>query len=348
MRVLVELSGEHPTLPEAEVRAVARGELGEVERDGRVLLAEASRDVPWARLGLSHAVGRHLGTVRFEDAGGDVEAAVEALCEQAGGWTDVESPFAVRFTDHRPTDDQDGEARAPLDARKVPERLGQALSAAGRTVDLERPESTVRVVATTRALHAHRLLHDVDRGAFEARRSHLRPFAHPTSLHPRLARAVVNLARPARGVLDPFVGTGGLVLEAALMGVPAVAGDADPAMVRGARSNLAHVAGDAAGRVGLYVGDVRALPLRPGAVDAVVADPPYGRAAASHGGPAEDLQAALLVGAAELLAPGDRLVVVLPRGLTEDEAQDAGWGLEEVHGAYVHRSLTRHVTVLVM
>lgn len=346
MRVLVELSGEHPTLPEAEVRAVAGGDLGEVERDGRVLLAEAPPHVPWARLALSHAVGRHLGTVCFEDVGGGADAAVEAICDQAGGWTDVESPFAVRFTDHGPTDD--GEVgRAPLDARKVSERLGQALSAAGRTVDLDRPESTVRVVATDRALHAHRLLHDVDRGAFEARRSHLRPFAHPTSLHPRLARAVVNLARPVRGVLDPFVGTGGLVLEAALMGVPAVAGDADPAMVRGTRANLAHVGADAAGRVGLYVGDVRALPLRPGSVDAVVADPPYGRAAAAHGGPAEDLQAALLDGAADLLDAGDRLVVVLPEGLTEDEARDAGWGLEEVHGAYVHRSLTRHVTVLV-
>lgn len=328
MRVLVELSGEHPTLPEAEVRAVAG--LEDAARDGRVLIGEAPDAAPWERLALSHAVGRHLASAP------DLDALVDAATSDAR-FDGVESPFAVRVTAHG----------GDWHPRRIADRLGQALAAGGRrTVDLQRPESTVRVVGTEDALHAHRLLHDVDRSAFEARRSHLRPFFQPTSLHPRLARAVVNLARPRRRLLDPFCGTGGLVLEAALMGVPAVGGDADPAMVAGTRRNLAHHGG--AGGVGLYVGDARALPLARGAVDAVVADPPYGRAAASHGGDPKALQAELLSEAADLLATGDRLVAVLPDPPDPGRAEAAGWRLAGLHAVRVHKSLTRHVAVLVM
>ncbi len=56
--------------------------------------------------------------------------------------------------------------------------------------------------------------HRVARARLEARKVTHRPFSLPISLHPKLARALVNLARvPMGGVLlDPFCGTGGILL----------------------------------------------------------------------------------------------------------------------------------------
>src|SRR5207245_1715269 len=69
-----------------------------------------------------------------------------------------------------------------------------------------------------------RVLHRVDRSRLEATKVANRPFSLPISLHPKFARALVNLARvPMAGtVLDPFCGTGGVLLEAAELGLRGV------------------------------------------------------------------------------------------------------------------------------
>ena len=77
-------------------------------------------------------------------------------------------------------------------------------------------------------------------GGFESRKSHLRPFPHPSSLHPKLARAFVNISGVKDGetLLDPFCGTGGFLIEAGLMGVDVVGYDISKNMVKGCISNL--------------------------------------------------------------------------------------------------------------
>lgn len=313
MRYVLELSGEHPTLPEAEARAVLAP--SRVHRDDRVLLADAAKEAPAHRLALSHVVGRHL-------ASGDT---LEEVISQAEGWDAVGSPFAVRVN----------VLTGSWDREAILDRVGAALGK-GRTVDLEDPRYVVRVVGARR-LHVHLLLHDVDRTAMDRRRSTRRPFFRPTSLHPRIARALVNLARPGRRVLDPFSGTGGIVLEAALMGLSATGVDVDPAVVAGARENADHFEAD----VDLLVGDVRDLPVRAG-IDAVVTDPPYGRSTGTGGAMLDELREALFDGAGLLLSPGRRLVVVQ----TGPREAPPGWELLSRHGIRVHRSLTRHVHVL--
>ncbi|NIP34812.1 MAG: methyltransferase domain-containing protein, partial [Thermoplasmata archaeon] len=81
-----------------------------------------------------------------------------------------------------------------------------------------------------------------------------RPFSHPISLHPKYARAMVNLAKVPLGgrILDPFCGTGGVLIEAALLGYEPLGSDIDPRMVEGSRRNL-----EAMGlQAGLEVADV--------------------------------------------------------------------------------------------
>lgn len=75
---------------------------------------------------------------------------------------------------------------------------------------------------------------------FESRKAHLRPEPHPTSMHPRLARAVVNLTGISKGetLLDPMCGSGGILIEAGLMGIKTIGYDIDKVVLRKAEINL--------------------------------------------------------------------------------------------------------------
>ena len=77
---------------------------------------------------------------------------------------------------------------------------------------------------------------------FESRKSHLRPFPHPSSLHPKVARALVNLTgiKEREILLDPFCGTGGFLIESGLMGIKSIGYDINKIMINGCIENLKH------------------------------------------------------------------------------------------------------------
>ena len=76
---------------------------------------------------------------------------------------------------------------------------------------------------------------------FEARKAHKRPVLHPSSLHPKLARAMVNISGIRSGVVcDPFCGTGGILIEAGLMGFKTRGYDIEEKMIKGCKKNLEH------------------------------------------------------------------------------------------------------------
>ncbi|MBW2998319.1 RsmD family RNA methyltransferase [Candidatus Woesearchaeota archaeon] len=73
---------------------------------------------------------------------------------------------------------------------------------------------------------------------FESRKSHKRPSPHPSSLHPKLARAMVNMLGQVKVVIDPFCGSGGTMIEAALAGNYVVGIELDPIMIKRCYNNL--------------------------------------------------------------------------------------------------------------
>lgn len=76
---------------------------------------------------------------------------------------------------------------------------------------------------------------------FEKRKPHLRPELHPSSLNPRLARAVINLTGIKKGkILDPFCGSGGILIEAGLIKLQPIGYDIDKIMLKRAEINLKH------------------------------------------------------------------------------------------------------------
>jgi tRNA (guanine10-N2)-dimethyltransferase len=156
---------------------------------------------------------------------------------------------------------------------------------------------------------------------------------------------MVNLARTPSGgtVTDPFCGTGGILIEAALLGYAAMGSDIDPRMVGGSRQNLEEMGLDAK----LAQADVADFPKALGGpFDSVVTDPPYGRSTSTAGEALPAILEKLYTAASRALPPGGRLVVCLPDAdSVPDEA--TGLSLESIHPLRVHRSLTRHITVLV-
>lgn len=329
MKLAIELSGEHDTLPLAEARSLARvAGLDVVDASlDRVLLLEGDLDATWwaDRIALAR---------RIVDVSARTSPDVDAIVAQAPAIPLDGERFAVRCS--RLAADVD-----PALAQTIEQRLGGALADRG-TVDLDAPERTVRVLLAQEALVGVDVAR-VDRRAFEARHVEARPYFSPVSLHPRLARALVNLSQIRAGerVWDPFVGTGGIALEAALVGAETLASDLDPEMMEGTRETLAHFGCQAR----LETGDVADVAERVGPVDAIVTDPPYGRASSTNKEELAQLYDRFFTAAANVLAPGGRLVTVLPE---PEDAARSGSAFERVeqHAWYVHGTLTRHVTVL--
>ncbi|MBE0697457.1 MAG: methyltransferase domain-containing protein, partial [Anaerolineaceae bacterium] len=150
----------------------------------------------------------------------------------------------------------------------VPDALRCLADALQSYPDLHHPLSRFILVVQERRLWfgeivatcAHRYrLHDA------------KPFHTSVSLPSRLARGLVDLVLPsARSVLDPFCGTGTILLEAQAVGLLVHGVDISAKMVRISQDNLAHFG---------YQGIVEpgnAIQCNQKA-DAIVTDLPYGR-----------------------------------------------------------------------
>ncbi len=326
MRIFVELSGEHPTLPRAEALAAMASERVEIRRatfGPNLLRLDVTGPVERAahRLGLAHVVCEEL-------ASGDLDSIrAFASAQQLGGRT-----FRVRAHG----------LGVDLDPRGVEGPLGADFGKTGR-VDLDAPQIDYRVLLDEEFVLG-RVLHRVDRSRLEATKVANRPFSLPISLHPKFARALVNLARvPMAGiVLDPFCGTGGVLLEAMQLGLRGVGLDRERGMVLGTRTSL-HP-GDRA--PDLAVADAGHPPLRAGSVHGIATDPPYGRAASTRGEAIDRLYARAFAAFADLLPRAGFLAIVLPNERWIERGSEF-LELVETHALRVHRSLVRHFCVFV-
>ncbi|MFB6250635.1 MAG: THUMP domain-containing protein [Halobellus sp.] len=222
--------------------------------------------------------------------------------------------------------------------------LGSVLVDRGFAVDLDDPDHELRVCFAEDVCLVGWTVAERET-SFGSRAPTDRPFFQPGSMAPMDARAYVNLAAgpalPDATVLDPMCGTGGLLVEAGLVGARAVGSDAQAKMATGAAENLGHYL-DADGDWGVVRGDATDLPVAAEAIDAVVFDAPYGRQSKIAGHELADLVAGALEEAVRV-APS--CVLVADRSWSA-EAEDAGWTVDTRFERRVHRSLDRHVHVL--
>ncbi len=322
MRLLVELSGEQPALARGEALAALESSGRPPEfllAEERIVAAESDADPAW--------LARRLGLANFVDeliAWGDVDEVVQAAKSlDLGGRT-----FRVRVNSYKGCHMKE----------ELERRLGDVVQG---PVDLDEPEEEVRLIEGERHYLCRRAAM-IDRRAFEARKVGERAFIQPISLHPRFARALVNLSRVPDGgtILDPFCGTGGILLEAGLIGARAVGGDLREDMVEGTKAAL-----DGFGvSADLHARDIGSWPEAIGTVDAIATDPPYGRATSMKKEPIADLYRRTILTARQLLRPGGHLALIAPDPTLA--ASQEGMEVVETYPLFVHRSLTRHFVVM--
>ncbi|MGP8073113.1 MAG: RsmD family RNA methyltransferase [Thermoplasmata archaeon] len=327
-RVYVELSGESLDLARAEVDAVA-AVLGGVE------LEFVPAPVPLAIVELAR---EYVPTLALR-------LALSRRCL-------VETPRGAAFDPTEGGPSVPGETAAfrrlgspsgGPDSRGI-ETAARAWKSAGGRIDLERPLRRFWwVVNLTGADQLLEEVATVDRHSTSARRISALPFRRPIGLAPRLARAAANLARIAPGdrVVDPFLGTGALLAEAALFGARVTGIDHEAAMVQGANRNFTHLRVTAEHLVVGDSGEVE-FPGSEGPFDALLTDPPYGRASSTGGEGAGSLAARILPRWADRLRPAAFAVVVVPGG---DDPLGPPWRRLLAVPVRVHRSLTREFRV---
>jgi len=333
-RYAFELSGEHPTIPRSEAlsllainssgyRAVYEGERCLVVDAGDL---DLSLSPSLARLGARMAM-----THRIVEVAAEAEPTAEGVAEAAAGLDLLDRTYRVRAK--RLGD-------APLASDEVERKVGSVLWRRGYHADLAEPEMEIRAIITADRIILGREVARSDRTGFRDRRPHLKPFFHPGTMLPKLARALVNLSQVREGerLLDPFSGTGGFLVEAGLMGVRGLGVDVQEEIVRGAQSNLEGL------DCTLMVGDAMRLPLKDESVEAAVSDAPYGRSALIQAGSRDELLAGSLSELRRVLVPGRRMVFVDDRPVG-GAIEEAGFEILEAHQERVHRSLTRHIFV---
>ncbi|MBI1935015.1 hypothetical protein HYS31_01105 [Candidatus Woesearchaeota archaeon] len=106
-------------------------------------------------------------------------------------------------------------------------------------VALKNPKTLIQLFIIKNKVYCGLLVYE-NKEDFEARKAHLRPFPHSSSLHPKLARALVNISEIGENktLFDPFCGTGGFLIESGLMGIKSVGYDISKIMANGCKKNL--------------------------------------------------------------------------------------------------------------
>ena len=232
-----------------------------------------------------------------------------------------------------------------LDVMAVERELGEIIlnTRAGVKVNLRKPDKTFIGIITDEKFAFGVKLAEIPAKPFVERRPRKKPFFHPSAMQAKLARCMVNLAKPKAGdlVLDPFCGTGTMLIEATLVGCRSLGLDVQRRMVRGTIRNLAHFKLESEG---VIVADARNLPLV--RVDCVVTDPPYGISSTTMKRTVGQIVKELLSTVHGMLDKGQRVCMAAPKTLKITQLGTAlGYKHLESHLVYVHRSLTREIVV---
>jgi tRNA (guanine10-N2)-dimethyltransferase len=332
MAFIFHLTGENDTLPKAEVLAVLESmniNFRILYSFEQVLVLEAGdlRDAP-RRLGMTHGVYEYLGCCGPNYR--DILSLTKSIAQR------VSHGFAVRIKRIR-------EHSKDLKRDALERDMGRVI---GKRVNLSQPSCLIVGFLTDRFVLG-RLIRSLDGTRFPSRHPKDRPFFHPGVLLPRTARAVVNLTRvkPGEKLVDPFCGTGGILIEAGLIGAEVHGCDIDAEKVRGCEKNLGYYG---IKNYKTHIADARGLwEEYSNFFDALATDPPYGISASTKGLGLDELYRESIESFYKMLKDGKYACLVAPHAVrTEEYAEKAGFQIIEKHLERVHRSLTRKILVM--
>lgn len=310
MSYLYLLAGENLEMAEAELEGFLESQSTEkkISRAGRLAETEAE-PMQLKRLALTHEVSRKITELDTEAEDPEIEHIPEkSFAVRAENLTDVEK-----------------------DTKSLEKEIGEELKSKENSVNLENPQTVIRAYILGEKIFIGEIVEEINRGLFDRRKNQNRPFSSPVSLDPVLARVLVNLSglEPEEHVLDPFCGTGGILIEAGLCGIGVHGLDVKDEMVEGCRRNLEEyriISHD------INQGEIsEAGEILGNGFDAIVTDLPYGKSSKTTGEPVKNFL--------ELVEDFDGRVVFM----WNEESLE---GFEADFSVYIHGSLTRYIYIL--
>ena len=317
MKLLYELSGDNQALAEAEIACVGTV----TERANGLAVAETTNPDETTRLAETHVVSELLGVCN-----GTADALRELMTSLN---ITAEKPYCCRARKIHP-------AVVDISQLELEKMMGSLIKG---KVSLKNPEIEYRAVFSDGQCWFGRVIHKIDRGSYSERDPKQRAYFHPGVIMPLLARAIVNLTRvkPGELLLDPFCGTGGVVLECRMLGVNAVGSDYDEEMLAGCRLNNP-------GNICIRA-DATSMPYMDETFHAVAADLPYGQSTSIGADSLEALYRGSLAEIRRVLRKDGRAVIVTHRDIRHI-ISGFDFELEGFFEQYVHKSLTRRIHVL--
>lgn len=340
MELLCIQSQEHPQLPLAELKAVMECEEISADIDviteGLVILKNISEDnlhdyyqILTKRLGYTHEIHEMIKKTDVDNFDMDVSSI---------NWSEyIDETFAVRVK----------RFNSDIDTVGTERKAGSLIlgNCDNVKVNLTKPKSLVRIVAFEDVLFVAIERIKLNKKHFEESKPHKRPFFYPGSMNPKLARCMVNLSRVKEGqlVLDPFCGTGGILIEAGLIGCKVVGSDIYWKMKNGTSINLDYYGITDYRTFNL---DVRELKMYE-KVASVVTDPPYGISTSTGDIEGDDIFKEFFKAIYDNMLDDAYLCMASPHYVDlKPMADEVGFEIVEQYGIKMHRSLTRIISVI--
>ena len=340
MELLCIQSQEHPELPLAELKAVMECEniSADIEQvtEGLVILKGISREnlMPYyeiltRRLGYTHEVHELIARSSLDNLEDDASAV---------DWSEyIDETFAVRVK----------RVHSEIDTVAIERKLGGLIlqNCDDIKVNLTKPKSLIRVAAHDNDFYIAIERIKLNKKHFEESKPHKRPFFHPGSMNPKLARCMVNLSRIHAGemLLDPFCGTGGILIEAGLIGCKVVGSDIYWKMKNGTAINLDYY-GITDYRT--FNVDIRELKMYE-KVASVVTDPPYGISTSTGDVEGNEIFREFLYAIYDNMKDDAFLCMASPHYVDlKPIADEVGFEIVEQYSIKMHKSLTRIISVI--
>lgn len=340
MELLCIQSQEHPFLPIAELKAVIECEEMECNLEviikGLVIIKDIKAEkineyykILIKRLGYTHEIHQIIKKSTTNDLNEDVEDI---------DWSYyIKDTFAVRVK----------RFFSKIDTVATERKVGSIILNNTRNikVNLDKPTSLIRLVAFEDTVYIAIEKYKLDKKHFEDIKPHKRPFFYPGSMSPKLARCMVNLSRVKKGdlLLDPFCGTGGILIEAGLIGCKVVGSDIYWKMKNGTAINLEFCGIKDYKTFNL---DVRELKMYE-EVASVVTDPPYGISTSTGNIDGDDIFKEFFNAIYDNMKDDAYLCIASPHYVDLKPMMDeVGFKLVEEYEIKMHRSLTRIISVI--
>jgi tRNA (guanine10-N2)-dimethyltransferase len=334
------LSGEHPTLPFSELKSILEAE------DHKYQVLERLTQVLRVKTNANS-----INSIVFRAA--MTGTCVMELFNCSAVFADILEKMRNTSLEEFIKEKESFVARVHRIRGSAPQIIGMELErrlggiifnrVKGVKVSLKNPQKTFLGILTENKFVFGLKMAEISPKTFVERRPRNKPFFHPSAMPAKLARCMVNLAKPKAEdlVLDPFCGTATLLIEAGLIGCRVMGMDVQRYVVRGGLRNLLYYNVKPEGMV---VADAARLPIAK--ANCIVTDPPYGRSTVTLGRGTKLIVEDFLSAVRDMLPRGRRICIASPKSVRVGKiGEDLGFKHVESHFAYVHGSLTREIAV---